>query len=232
MKKICLILCLILASCCRICDEIKPNPIIPNQTIITHVRVIYENNLMNKQQTVNWLKEGFEDFEQETGIKIIPVEEGIFTLDKNDGIARIGKESPEIMLTPFGEFLMNALVDSKIRQCLDRSAQMSSPNDGVFTLCVFNDVLTPPPFNVAGTVLGATIPGRVVTLANLQKKEFFINVLRHEVGHLFGAPHDEDGLMKPYVSVKAKHCLIPFSKASIEKMRKWIFRNSNIPLHN
>lgn len=191
---------------CSCVKPIKLTPIVPNQIIKARVRVAYQSNLSHKLETRLNLAKAFLQLEKELGIRFDVVAETEF---KHDEMVFV----PEL---PAG-LVQDLTVMQKGGEC-----GALHINDGASTICIFEGTITPFLGEDYGVVLGAQ-SGPIIILSNL-KDITFINVARHEIGHLLGAPHSKD-LMSPGMPDEGEKQLLPFPQEAVDSIRKRLQAN-------
>ena len=176
--------------------------LIPNQEIRAKVRIAYALGLNHKLETRVHIAEALLQLEKELHVRIDVLAETEFPVVE----AMFSPETPK-------ELIPDLIIESKMNQC-----DALNPKDGPAILCVFNDEEITAGSN-GGRVLGVQAGGQLI-LANITDRELFMNVMRHEIGHLLGAPHDKEGLMRAFLGKEAVRKIIGFSDGSIKEMRE------------
>ena len=199
MRHLVIVLCLLLASCSAV---IKPQPIIPDQQIRGKIRVAYQKGLEHKLETRLHFAEALLELEKELNIRLDVVAETEF----------------EYTPIQFPEGVPAGLIqDLNVMTKGGTCGALHIP-DGASTICIFEGTITPKLGEDDGIVLGAQ-NGPIIILSNLKSRFLFINVVRHEIGHLLGAPHSKK-LMAPSVPKGGDKRLIPFPEEAIISIRK------------
>lgn len=218
MNKWFLGLALLLSSCARYKNVIlEQHSIVPKPTMI-QARVLYQDPSRMLLARYKMAK-AFLFIEQELNITIHVIQENGFKYDdsKNDAFAEgFGEEG---MPKPIAEFASELIVNEKWAIC-----NQAYPKDGVLTICVYASTISPShkAFKAGGVVLGAQKQSTIVISDDqrfAKSEAMFINVLRHELGHQFGADHGTM-LMAPAIGPKGLWDIVPFSPKSISEMKK------------
>ncbi len=198
MKK--LILCIMLLSGCSVSVKLPETEIVPNQTVSIPIRIAYQAGLEHKLTTRVRIAEAFESIEKEFRVRFDVQAETEFDP---------GWE-PDDLIT-------DLKVQMKALGCRSVNIQ-----DGVPILCIYNGKVLVDA-GEDGAILGVTW-GATMSLGNMSDRELFINVLRHEIGHLLGAGHSKD-LMAPSLGRDGLKYLLPFPKEAVDEIKKRFFEN-------
>lgn len=192
-----------LLNACTAIVRPKENYIVPGQDVRAEVRIAYQMGMKHKLETRVHIAEALLSLEKELHIRIDVVAETEFPV----ALPSFDENTPK-------ELIPDLLIENKLKQC-----GALQPNDGPALFCVFEGQEIVVDTFAGGSVLGVQTQN-ILIVANINDRELFLNVLRHEIGHLLGAPHDKAGLMKPFLGKEARKYIIGFSDGSVEGIRK------------
>lgn len=197
-----LVLCLFMLVGCSVGFR-KP---LSKEPVVATIRVHYQKGLSHKLETKKNFQHALYLLSEELNIRFLIIEEKEFEFQAPEFV-----EGAPIPLIQELNVMMKGM-----------ACGANHIPDGAATLCIFEGTITPDLGKDNGIVLGAQ-SGPIIILSNLESDIGFINVTRHEIGHLLGAPHtDPDGndLMRPGLGEEGLTKLLPFDEGSVDAIRE------------
>lgn len=193
MRKLLLVIMLLTGCSARV--KLPEVEIVENTLVRIPIRVAYQKDLEHKLETRVHIAEAFASLEKELHVRFDVQAEAEF----DPGF------EPEGLLTDW-QVQMKAIGCGEL-----------NPPDGTPILCVYEGKVLVADEESGGAVLGVQW-GATVSVGNMKDRELFMNVLRHEMGHLLGADHSKD-LMGAVLPKEGMERLLPFPKEAVDEIK-------------
>jgi hypothetical protein len=210
-KWIALLLCFFVISC-SCSSKLEPNFINPKKIKIA-VNIGYQTGLKDDLQTKVYVAEAIKYLETELNLAIDVVIQFDFAYQELPKLD-LPKDAPKEDAEMFDDFMTNLNIMSKLGAC----AEYQGTERPMITFCVFKGVIYQSEVS-NGAVLGVQ-SGPLLILSDLKDRELYINVMRHEIGHLMGSPHTESGVMVATATEDFLEDIIGFSQESVDFIKE------------